>query len=94
MLIVGVMAAVFEEIFYRGLLQRSLLKRGLHPVLAIGVTVGVLRRHALPAAAAARAWSSPASVFGTLAYRADRLGPAIAAHLTFNMVTVIALLAA
>ena len=34
------------------------------------------------------------AVFGTLAYRADRLGPAIAAHLTFNMVTVIALLAA
>ena len=92
-LIVGVMAAVFEEIFFRGLLQRSLLKRGMHPVLAIalastffGVTHFQLLQ--LPGLIVAGA------VFGTLAYRADRLGPAIAAHLSFNMVTVIALLAA
>ena len=91
-LIVGVMAAVFEEIFFRGLLQRSLLKRGLPPVLAIalasvffGATHFQLLQ--LPGLVVAGA------VFGTLAYRADRLGPAIAAHLTFNMVTVIALLA-
>ena len=37
-LIVGVMAAVFEEIFFRGLMQRAFLKRSLHPVLAIGIT--------------------------------------------------------
>ena len=92
-LIVGVMAAVFEEIFYRGLLQRALLKRGLHPVLAIGTTSVLFgathfQLLQLPGLVVAGA------VFGTLAYRADRLGPAIAAHLTFNMVTVIALLAA
>lgn len=92
-LIVGVMAAVFEEIFFRGLLQRSLLKRGLHPVLAIALTsVFFGGTHfqllQLPGLIVAGA------VFGTLAYRAGRLGPAIAAHLTFNMVTVIALLAA
>jgi uncharacterized protein len=91
-LIVGVMAAVFEEIFYRGLLQRALLKRGLHPVLAIGTTSVLFgathfQLLQLPGLVVAGA------VFGTLAYRADRLGPAIAAHLTFNMVTVIALLA-
>ena len=92
-LIVGVMAPIFEEIFYRGLMQRSLLKRGLAPVLAIGITSVVFAAThfqllQLPGLAVAGA------VFGTLAYRADRLGPAIAAHLTFNMVTVIALLAA
>ena len=92
-LIVGVMAPVFEEIFYRGLMQRALLKRGLRPVLAIGITSVVFAAThfqllQLPGLAIAGA------VFGTLAYRADRLGPAIAAHLTFNMVTVIALLAA
>jgi membrane protease YdiL (CAAX protease family) len=92
-LIVGVMAPVFEEIFYRGLMQRSLLKRGLHPALAIGITSVVFAAThfqllQLPGLAVAGA------VFGTLAYRSGRLGPAIAAHLTFNMVTVIALLAA
>ncbi|MFL6205617.1 MAG: CPBP family intramembrane glutamic endopeptidase [Acidimicrobiales bacterium] len=92
-LIVGVMAPVFEEIFYRGLLQRSLLKRGLPPVAAIGITAVLFAAThfqllQLPGLFVAGA------VFGTLAYRADRLGPAIAAHLTFNMVTVIALLAA
>ena len=91
-LIVGVMAAVFEEIFFRGLVQGSLLKRGLHPAVAIGLTsIFFAATHfqglQLPGLAVAGA------VFGTLAYRAGRLGPAIAAHLTFNMVTVIALLA-
>jgi membrane protease YdiL (CAAX protease family) len=92
-LIVGVMAPIFEEIFYRGLMQRALLKRGLAPVLAIGITAVVFAAThfqllQLPGLAVAGA------VFGTLAHRAGRLGPAIAAHLTFNMVTVIALLAA
>lgn len=90
--IVGVLAPVFEEIFFRGLVQRSLLKRGLGPVLAIGITAlffGVT--HALllqlPGLVLAGA------IFGALAHRAGRLGPAIAAHVTFNMVTVIVLLA-
>ncbi len=34
------------------------------------------------------------AVFGVLAHRSGRLGPAIAAHVAFNMVTVVALLAA
>jgi membrane protease YdiL (CAAX protease family) len=33
-------------------------------------------------------------LFGVLAHRAGRLGPAIAAHVAFNMVTVVSLLAA
>jgi membrane protease YdiL (CAAX protease family) len=91
-LIVGVMAPIFEEIFWRGLLQGSLLKRGLHPAIAIGVaSLLFAATHfqllQLPGLTIAGA------VFGTLAYRAGRLGPAMAAHFTFNMVTVIALLA-
>jgi membrane protease YdiL (CAAX protease family) len=92
-LIVGVLAPIFEEIFWRGLVQRSLLKRGLAPVLAIGIS------SLLFAATHFQLLQLPGlfvagALFGTLAYRADRLGPAIAAHLTFNMVTVITLLAA
>lgn len=92
-LIVGVLAPVFEEIFYRGLVQRSLLKRGLPPWLAIGITsvvfgVSHLEALQLPGLVLAGA------VFGVLAHRAGRLGPAIAAHVAFNMVTVVALLAA
>lgn len=91
-LIVGVLAPIFEELFYRGLLQRSLLKRGLSPVVAIGITslvfgVSHLQLLQLPGLVVAGA------LFGVLAHRAGRLGPAIAAHVSFNMVTVVALLA-
>lgn len=91
--IVGVLAPIFEELFYRGLVQQTLLKRGLHPAVAIGITATVFgathfQLLQLPGLVLAGA------VFGWLAHRAGRLGPAIAAHIAFNMVTVIALLAA
>lgn len=90
-LIVGVGAPVVEEIFYRGLLQGALLKRGLHPAAAIAVTSLVFGAShfellQLPALVLFGA------VAGVLAHRAGRLGPAIAAHVTFNMVTVVSLL--
>lgn len=92
-LIVGVLAPVFEEIFYRGFMQQALVKRGLPPALGIGVTALVfgishLQLLQLPGLVLAGA------LFGTLAHRAGRLGPAITAHVAFNMVTVVALLAA
>jgi membrane protease YdiL (CAAX protease family) len=92
-LIVGVGAPIIEEIFYRGLFQQALLKRGLPPVAAIGVNAIVFGlSHGellqLPALVLFGA------VAGVLAHRAGRLGPAIAAHITFNMVTVISLLVA
>lgn len=92
-LIVGVGAPIIEEIFYRGLMQRSLLKRGLPAWVAITVTSLVFGMShfqllQLPGLALAGA------VFGVLAQRAGRLGPAITAHVGFNMVTVVALLAA
>jgi len=90
-LIVGVAAPVIEEVFYRGLVQGALLKRGLPPVTAIGLTSVVfgvthLQLLQLPALVFAGA------AFGWLAHRFGRLGPAIAAHVAFNMVTVVALL--
>ena len=92
-LIVGVGAPIIEEIFYRGLLQRSLLKRGLPAWAAITATslifgMSHLQLLQLPGLALAGA------VFGVLAQRSGRLGPAITAHVGFNMVTVVALLAA
>lgn len=92
-LIVGVGAPIVEEIFYRGLLQRALLKRGLHPALAIAITstlfgLSHFELLQLPALVLFGA------VAGVLAHRAGRLGPAIAAHVAFNMVTVISLLVA
>jgi membrane protease YdiL (CAAX protease family) len=90
--IVGFGAPLFEEVFYRGLVQGALRKRGLAPALAIGITAFVF------AAAHQSATELPALfgfavVVGTLAHRSGRLGPSIAAHVTFNLVTVLAVLA-
>jgi uncharacterized protein len=90
-LIVGIGAPVIEEIFYRGLLQRSLLKRGMQPAVAVVITAVVFALShqqllQLPGLLVA------GLVFGALAQRAGRLGPAIAAHIAFNLVTVVALL--
>ena len=90
-LIVGVGAPIIEEIFYRGLCQGALLKRGMHPAVAILITAVVFGlSHGellqLPALVLFGA------VAGWLAHRTGRLGPGIAAHVAFNMVTVIALL--
>lgn len=92
-LIVGVGAPIVEEIFYRGLFQQALLKRGLPPVAAIGISATVfgLSHFELLQLPALILFGVAA---GILAHRAGRLGPAIAAHVAFNMVTVISLLVA
>ncbi len=91
--IVGIAAPIIEEIFYRGLFQQALLKRGLPPTAAIGInaTVFGLSHGELLQLPALILFGAAA---GVLAHRSGRLGPAIAAHVTFNMVTVVALLAA
>ena len=91
-LIVGIGAPVIEEIFYRGLFLGALLKRGLGTVVSIAVMSLVFGAShfqllQLPALAIFGA------VAGWLAHRYGRLGPAITAHIAFNMVTVVALLA-
>lgn len=90
-LIVGIGAPVIEEIFYRGLFQGALRKRGVPPVLSVGLMALVFGAShfqllQLPALAIFGATA------GWLAHRYGRLGPAIAAHVAFNMVTVVALL--
>lgn len=92
-LIVGVGAPIVEEIFYRGLLQRSLLKRGMSPWWAIGLT-SVLFGLSHFVALQLPGLIVAGAAFGVLAHRAGRLGPAITAHVGFNMVTVVALLVA
>ncbi len=87
-LVVGLGAPFFEEIFYRGLVQGAVLRRNLAPALAIVLTAAAF------AAAHTSLIEFPALfVFGigvgVLAHRAGRLGPAICAHVAFNLVTVI-----
>lgn len=92
-LIVGVCAPVVEEIFYRGLFQQALRKRGVPTAAAIGISAVVF------GLSHGQLLQLPALILfgvvaGILAHRSGRLGPAIAAHVAFNMVTVIALLVA
>jgi membrane protease YdiL (CAAX protease family) len=87
LLIVG--APVVEEIYYRGMLLRS-LKRYVPPVPAIlttGIVFGIVHFDwvTLPGLAAFGV------VLAWLSHRSGRLGPNILAHAAFNMVTVIAL---
>lgn len=88
---VGIAAPIVEEIFYRGLLQRSLARRfGPTPaVVGTAVIFGVSHMQLLQLPALILA----GLVFGILAQRSGRLGPAIAAHMVFNMVTVVSLVA-
>lgn len=91
-LIVGIGAPVFEEIFYRGLFMGAMRKRGASPALSILVTSVVFGSSHF------QLLQLPALVLfgvvaGWLAHRYQRLGPPIAAHVAFNMVTVVALLA-
>jgi membrane protease YdiL (CAAX protease family) len=90
-LIVGIGAPIFEEVFYRGLVLRSVERRfGTRAAVVVSSLVFGLS-HFQPLQTAGLV------VFGlvlaVLTVRSGRLGPAIAAHVTFNMVTVVALLA-
>jgi len=96
LVIVVVGAPIAEEIFYRGLLMRSLLKRGLPGGLSVCVTALVFAATHLQDVAT---WLLllpglvfAGVVFGALALRTGRLGTSIAAHMGFNLVTAIALL--
>jgi len=91
-LVVVVMAPIAEEVFFRGMLQRTLRRRlPLWPAMLLtSVLFGVSHFQALqlPALAAF------GLVLSVLTHRSGRLGPAIWAHVGFNATTVAALLLA
>jgi uncharacterized protein len=90
-LIVGFAAPVFEELFYRGLWLRAIERRAGTVVAVIGSSVLFGLVHFEP-------YDLPALIgFGVIAavltVRTGRLGPAIWAHVAFNLTAVVGLLA-
>lgn len=85
-LIVGLAAPVIEEIFYRGLVFRSLDNRfGLWPgIVGSAVIFGASHFQGLQFPAL----TALGIVLAYLTHRTGRLGPAIVAHMVFNLVTV------
>ncbi len=90
LVLVGIGAPVVEEVFYRGLLQRSLLKRGMPPWASVVVGAAVFAAMHLEALQFLGLFVF-GLVAGALAYRTGRLGPAVAAHVGFNVTTVVTL---
>lgn len=94
-----VVAPIVEELFFRGLAQRSLesvLPRWL-AIAVQGVVFGFL--HVQPAVGIANVAivvtiSVAGMVFGFTYHRFKRLGPTITAHLWFNLVAIVVLVAA
>lgn len=91
-ILTGIGAPIVEEIFYRGLLLRSLERRfgEVVAVIASGVVFGAIHFQLLPFPGLAVF----GIVLGYLAVRTGRLGAPIAAHMAFNLVTVVGLLVA
>jgi len=94
LLSVCVGAPLVEELFFRGLLLRSLQRR-MAGILAIGVSAvafGLSHASALPADAVILVMVS-LTVFGAvlavLAVRTGRLGPSIVTHAVFNLFTLL-----
>ena len=90
-LVVVVAAPVFEELFYRGLWLRAVARR-------YGTVVGVLLSSFVFAAIHFQPYDFPALfgfalVLAVLTARNGRLGPAIWAHVAFNLTAVVSLLA-
>lgn len=88
LVIVGLGAPIAEELFYRGLAQRALLRRLGRPVWAVAIAslffaFAHLQTLQFPALVAVGV------VFGTLALRTGRLGMPIMAHVGFNLTTAV-----
>jgi membrane protease YdiL (CAAX protease family) len=88
-LIVGICAPVAEELFFRGLVMRSLERR-------FGIGWGVVGSSVLFGATHFQFLQFPALtcaglVFAWLVVRSDSLWSGVVGHMTFNMVTVVSL---
>lgn len=90
-LVVAIGAPIAEEVFYRGMLQRTLGRRlSLWPTIIItSVLFGASHLQPLQFVALA----SFGAVLSYLAHRTGRLGMSIWAHVGFNLTTVLILLA-
>jgi membrane protease YdiL (CAAX protease family) len=91
-LLTGIGAPIVEELFYRGLLLRSLQRRfgDVTAVVASGTVFGLMHFEGLP---------TPGLIvfgiiLGTLVVRTGRLGPSVVAHMAFNLWAIVGLLAA
>lgn len=91
-LFVGVGAPIVEELFYRGIVQQSLV-RSLGPVIGIGLASLIFGAVHLSLVEFAPLVAVGAGL-GYLFWRTGRLLPAIIAHATFNLFTLVNLLAA
>lgn len=89
-LVVGVVAPLAEELFFRGLLFRA-FERKWGSWWALGLSSAFFgATHFKPIEFVAL--SAAGAVFGYLVMRTGRLGPAIVAHMAFNISTVVVLL--
>jgi membrane protease YdiL (CAAX protease family) len=90
--IVVIGAPIIEELFFRGLVQRAVARRfgAGWAIAASSLLFGLAHFQTLQAPALV----ALGVVLGLLAHRNRRLGPGIATHMTFNAVTVVALLLA
>lgn len=88
-LIVGIGAPIAEELFFRGLVLRTMEKRFGTAWAVVGSSVVFGATHFQPLQFPAL--TAVGAVFALLAVRTGRLGPAIAAHMAFNTATVIVL---
>ena len=89
-LLVGILAPVVEELFYRGLLLKALEKRRM-PVWAAVVVSSIIFAGMHMQTLQFPGLLLVGLVAGTLAAITGRLGPAIWLHIGFNMTTVVAL---
>jgi membrane protease YdiL (CAAX protease family) len=81
--------ALCEELFFRGLIQRNLL-RAMSPTIAIVVTALIFSLlHFALFGFVARAFLGV--ILGVLAWKSSTLWPAIAAHFVFNLSTVVSI---
>lgn len=87
----GVLAPVFEEILFRGLLLRSLLRRmpAAAAVLVSGTVFGVVHLIDPSALPSLPALVGVGMISGVLAVRSGGLARSIAFHMGFNLVTVV-----
>jgi membrane protease YdiL (CAAX protease family) len=89
-LIVGLGAPVAEEIFYRGLSQHAIAKRFGPRVAVLGGAVFFAAAHLQPLEFLGL--FAFGLVLGFLSQRAGRIGPAVFAHIGFNLTAAVVLL--